>query len=304
VVGHAAQGETLEIGRADPGGWARVHRGSTVVGYVRALPRYVRVQEGTAPQPAGETGGRRWWIVAGLAAALAGVVLVGLVRRRGARAGAPAGAARSADLARYLDAAELRAGPVYHLPQSEMTVPFPEPGFTSPAPASHGADDGASERNGRAFEEWAVEKLGRWPFHLKEWRGDKYVNGVFAESTLDPDLVIEYRDGTDSARFAVECKWRSRYWDDGLRWGKHKHLHRYRRYAREKHIPVYLLLGVGGTGGSPEDVYLLPLEHVQYPILYRRELRSGDSTDGDGVFVFDTRSRRLRLVPSHRDDSI
>lgn len=289
VVTHAGKGARLRIARPDARGWAAVRRGFRTVGYVRAIPPYVRVEE--------DAGGGAWWLLAALAAA--GGVWVVMARGRTAPASLFPAPPPPADPG--FD--HTLPAPVRVLDHAPPYAPPPSAAWHGRSPhtaaAAAGSEETEAERNGRDFEKWAAVRLGKGPFHLKEWRGDKYVDGVFAESTLAPDLLVEYRDGQERARFAVECKWRSRYYgSDELRWGEQKHLRRYQRYAEENGIPVYLLIGVGGSGAEPLDVYLVPLEEVPSDRLYFRELKDKDCVDRDGVFRYDVQRRRLRLFPT------
>lgn len=285
VVTHAGKGARLRIAKPDDRGWAAVRSGSRTIGYVRALPEYVRGEEDA-------DGGGAWWLLAALAAAGGAWVL--MTRGRSAPASIPPADDAWADRTLPAPSREPVATPMYTPPAAQPAA-WREDGAHT---ASAGNEETEAERNGRNFEEWAAVRLGRHPFHLKDWRGDKYVAGVYAESTLAPDLLVEYRDGRERVQFAVECKWRSRYFgSDELRWGEQKHLRRYQRYAEENGIPVYLLIGVGGSGAEPLDVYLVPLEEVPSDRLYFRELKDKDRADRDGVFRYDVQRRRLRLLP-------
>jgi hypothetical protein len=280
VVTHASAGARIQVTRPDADGWAAVRSGRRTVGYVRALPRYVRME------PAAErgAGGGVWWLFAAVAAAGAGAAVA--LRGRPGRVPAPALAAPLPDLAPGWD-------------DTLVAPPSRHPAVAPPLPASRSAEEKEkeAERNGRDFENWAAVRAARGGLALVEWRSDKYVEGVYAEGNLAPDLLVEDREGEAAIPFAVECKWRSRYrGTDKLQWGEWHHLHRYRKYAR-RGTPVYLLIGIGGTGAEPRDVYLVPLERVAYPWLYERELRQNDHVAGDGVFAVDRVSRRLRLVP-------
>ena len=53
-----------------------------------------------------------------------------------------------------------------------------------------------------------VAKFSKKYFKLKEWAGDKYVNGTYAETNFHPDLVFKFTLKGESKTFAVECKWR------------------------------------------------------------------------------------------------
>lgn len=276
-MGVLAEGARIRIAQADADGWAPVHRGFRKVGYVRALPRNVRV-DGTAESPSFAL-----WLIGGVA--LIGAFVLGTRSRFVTEPGpiAPAPPPAGEDVTLAVPAPEVTA---------HMTAPAP-----APAATPEQKPESQAEQNGREFEEWAARRLSKAPFHLMEWRGDKYVDGVYAESTLAPDLVVEYRDRGHRIRFAVECKWRRRYWEDGLRWGEHKHLARYNRYAADQQIPVYLLLGVGGTGGEPSEVFLVPLKDARYPVLFARELTKFDRVERDGRFDVDDANGWLRLLP-------
>lgn len=281
VVTHAGAGARIQVTRPDADGWAAVRSGRRTVGYVRALPRYVRME----PAPERTSGlGAAGWLLGALAAAGAGAAVA--LRSRPGRAPVPTPAAPPPHRAPGWD-------------DTRVAPPSRHPAVTHPVPASPTAEEKEreAERNGRDFENWAVLRAARGGLALVEWRSDKYVEGVYAEGNLSPDLLVEDREGKDPIPFAVECKWRSRYRGaDKLQWGEWYHLHRYRKYA-ERGTPVYLLIGIGGTGAEPRDVYLVPLERVAYPWLYERELRKHDHVAGDGVFSVDRASRRLRLVP-------
>lgn len=284
VVTHAGKGARLRIAKPDERGWAAVRRGRRTIGYVRALPEYVRTEEGAGgSSPA-------WWLLAALAAGGAWVVVT-----RGRTASAPASIPTTPPADPALESDRTLTAP--------RPAPAPAPVYAAPPPARVHAAPAAQEeteaaRNGREFEHWAALRLGKLPFCLKDWRGDKFVAGVFAESTLYPDLLVEYQGEGDPVQFAVECKWRSRYYGtDELRWGEQRHLRRYQQYAEEKGLPVYLLIGVGGTGAAPREVYLVPLQEVPSSRLYFRELKGKDRVDHDGVFRYDGERRRLRLLP-------
>ncbi|HST61407.1 MAG TPA: SH3 domain-containing protein [Longimicrobium sp.] len=263
VVTHAGAGARIQVTRPDADGWAAVRDGRRTVGYVRALPRYVRME----PDAARGSGlGAAWWLFAALAAAGAWAAL----RGRSGRAPAPASTAPRPDIAAPLP----DSAPGWD--DTLVAPPFPHPAMTHSVSAGPTAKEKEreAERNGRDFESWAAVRVKRSGLALVDWRSDKYVEGVYAEANLAPDLLVEYREGGERIPFAVECKWRSRYYQtDKLQWGEWRHLNRYRKYAIEHGTPVYLLIGVGGTGAEPRDVYLVPLERVEYPWLYERELR-------------------------------
>ena len=116
---------------------------------------------------------------------------------------------------------------------------------------------------GDKFESLIAKKFNRNYFKIKEWAGDKYVEGIYAESTLNPDLVISFNLGKINQLFAVECKYRSKYIMDGIIWAKENQIKHYRSYQEKENIPVFVAIGVGGKPDSPDDLYIIPLREIE-----------------------------------------
>lgn len=68
-----------------------------------------------------------------------------------------------------------------------------------------------NKKSGDDFEKFVTQKFSRRYFKIKEWAGDKYVNGVYAQTTQQPDLLLELNLKKQSAEFSVECKWRRNF---------------------------------------------------------------------------------------------
>jgi len=84
------------------------------------------------------------------------------------------------------------------------------------------------------------------------------------ESDQEPDLRL--RNKKSNERIAVECKFRTRLWQmdgvSGITWPK-KYGDRYRSYAKDKNVPVYIALGLGGNPRNPKKLFLAPLEKLE-----------------------------------------
>jgi len=110
---------------------------------------------------------------------------------------------------------------------------------------------------GREFEDYVLELLGvadNGKLTLKEWRGDKSLPGVYPEGNSNPDLVLEY----DGKSFAIECKWRSHLpkdIDKELLPPARAAL--FEKYAKERRMPIFLLLGIGGLPSDPDVLYIM-----------------------------------------------
>jgi hypothetical protein len=135
-------------------------------------------------------------------------------------------------------------------------------------------NDLSSLEKGFLFEDYIVtlfdNKSGR--FRLLTWRSDKKAsNGVLAESNSYPDLEFCFIDR--KKRFAIECKWRHRFYDGKLAWAKKNQIEIYREYEIENKIPVFIAIGVGGHPSDPAQLFVTPLSHIQrYPEVFKSHL--------------------------------
>ena len=108
---------------------------------------------------------------------------------------------------------------------------------------------------GREFEDYMLEFLdipNNKKLTLKEWRGDKSMPGVYPESNSAPDFVFDY----DGKAFAVECKWRNHISKDiEKELLPADRMAFFRQFSIDRHMPVYLLLGIGGLPNDPDCLY-------------------------------------------------
>jgi hypothetical protein len=180
--------------------------------------------------------------------------------------------------------------PPNHEPQPRISIPEPPKRATAPQ------DQLPDEKGGR-FERWVVKKFSREYFSIKEWRGDKYEDGFYAESSLNPDFEIEFHLGKLRETFAVECKWRKGFVQGrkrGLEWATERQIQNYQNYAQAKGIPVFVIIGVGGEPDDPDEIYLVKLEYLKLPYVtaeyLARFLRKNKGMD----FYYDNKLHELR----------
>jgi hypothetical protein len=129
------------------------------------------------------------------------------------------------------------------------------------------------KESGDVFERLVVSKFDTRYFKLKEWAGDKYINGIYAETTTNPDLVLCYSAGKTQKTIAVECKYRSKYTKDGIFWASAQQISNYRNYQDETKIPVFVAIGVGGVPDNPEDFFVIPLDKLFDRFISRRKMQ-------------------------------
>jgi len=65
------------------------------------------------------------------------------------------------------------------------------------------------KKKGDDFEKFIIKKFNQKFYTIKQWASDKYVDGIYSEENLQPDIVAEFNYGEYSKLVAVECKYRS-----------------------------------------------------------------------------------------------
>jgi hypothetical protein len=135
-------------------------------------------------------------------------------------------------------------------------------------------DNLTSKEKGDRFEEFVVKRFSSEKFYkLMEWRGDKYVDGIFAESNQYPDLELVFKLKEIERRFAIECKYRSEVIEGDVKITYEDQLKRYKEFDSKTDIPVYMLLGLGGSSKNPSELFLIPISGIEYPYISYEKLK-------------------------------
>ncbi len=152
-----------------------------------------------------------------------------------------------------------------------------------------------SVEKGIEFEKFIVSNFSKQHFKLLRWRSDKYVNGIYASENKDPDLVFEYHNQNGSFRFAVECKWRSGFFEGNIQLAKPYQILNYHEFIFREKIPVFIALGIGGYPWLPADLYLFQLKSLPAGQIHLDEqfLKRFKRAMPDSNIYFDTSSGNL-----------
>ena len=144
---------------------------------------------------------------------------------------------------------------------------------------------------GREFEEYVLNLFRsnqEEEYCLKEWRGDKILNGLTPENNHYPDFVFQYHLGDLRRDFAIECKWRKDFTRDGnVEILSQTNVTSYPQFATEKGIPVFIILGMFGQPWEPQEIYILPLDVVKTPSFHRDHLLPFRRLFASASFHFD-----------------
>ncbi len=151
-----------------------------------------------------------------------------------------------------------------------------------------------NEKNGLDFEKFVVQKFNKKYFTTEEWTGDKFVNGHYSETSQNPDMVMNFRIQQESYHFAVECKWRKEYYKNGLEFSSEAQLERYRKFQSQRDIPVFILIGLGGTGADPLSLYILPLKDINSSFITKQDLKKYQMNHLAGNFFYEYEIENLK----------
>jgi hypothetical protein len=130
------------------------------------------------------------------------------------------------------------------------------------------------KEKGLDFEKYIVQKFSKQYFKILDWAGDKYVNGYFAQTTLEPDLKLQFKHKHIQVEFSVECKYRSSFYKNGIMWGSEQQLKNFQNFSAQKNQPVFIIIGVGGTANAPEDLFLVRLSDIYSTFLEKSTLNT------------------------------
>lgn len=151
---------------------------------------------------------------------------------------------------------------------------------------NHFPKDSPQEK-GFLFEKYVVEKFDRTIFKLFEWRSDKYHEGIYAVSNSLPDLEYNFKTSRHNFRIGIECKWRFKFTNKKIEVANERNLENYWQYSKDREIPVFIILGVGGKPEAPEELYIIPLDEIQGPVLYRNQLNQFKRKYIENNFFYD-----------------
>jgi hypothetical protein len=105
-----------------------------------------------------------------------------------------------------------------------------------------------------------------------DWTSDKEAKGKFVESNKNPDLIMQLNLHEKQYPFAVECKYRQNYYNGEIDISYPDQLKRYKKFEKEKGMPVFMAIGVENNPKSPESLFIIPIRNLHQTSLNRKEL--------------------------------
>jgi hypothetical protein len=115
------------------------------------------------------------------------------------------------------------------------------------------------EAKSEAFEEWVLAHMSRQHHTVKDRRADK--NARYA-ADVHPDMVVALELVDTEYPFAIECKWRNSLMGAGVDLSEEQ-IARYQRFALDRQMPIFLIVGIGGHPSAPEELFVVPLNRLE-----------------------------------------
>jgi hypothetical protein len=131
-----------------------------------------------------------------------------------------------------------------------------------------------NKKKGDDFEKFIIKKFNKQYFTIKQWAGDKFIDGTYSEKTQQPDIIVEFNLRDYSKKVAIECKWRSSTFKGGVQVSYADQLKRYKEFEQQEKTDVYIALGIGGRASMPDSLYLIPLKSISNPFISENDLSS------------------------------
>jgi hypothetical protein len=116
---------------------------------------------------------------------------------------------------------------------------------------------------GRLFEEYVTRLFNKRNFRIDKRHESRKIIGHYVPISFTyPDLELVFFIGPKQYRFAVECKWRRAFNNDKIQWAKPHQIKAYEDFQRQKCIPVFIAIGIGGYPSRPEKLFVTPLSNI------------------------------------------
>lgn len=119
---------------------------------------------------------------------------------------------------------------------------------------------------------------------LKEKITEEYAKRVsdyepWADNLYDacaPHLVVTHKGNDGEYKFGLMTIWRNRFTKHGLSMMARSQFLKVKLFEQEIDIPVFMIIGIGGTALKPEQLFIVPFSEIENhfipkPIAYRYE---------------------------------
>lgn len=157
---------------------------------------------------------------------------------------------------------------------------------------SHQVDDEEHDRNGKIFQHYILRFFPSSEFEMLDWRNDHYSEDIAKAMNTLPGIEFRVKQADREIKFGVVSRWIKEFHNGKLTWAHQYQLKAYKDWEYKYQNHVFTIIGLGGSPGSPEKLFIIPLRRISSPMLTETEARkyvrekTGDFTlKSDGMFL-------------------
>jgi hypothetical protein len=139
------------------------------------------------------------------------------------------------------------------------------------------------------FEAFVITLFDPLFFRSERMKHRALVGNKLSEN-IQPDLHMRFDHKEATARVAVQCLYKASSDKQQLTLFSLKQLQFYTHYEEEHEIPVYYVIGVGGTSSDPKELYLIPAKAIQTEVVNKSFLKPFQKS---GMFFYNAAAGKL-----------
>ena len=141
------------------------------------------------------------------------------------------------------------------------------------------------------FEAFVITLFDPLYFRHRRPKAERVLAGKRSEGETLPDLEFEFNYKETQARLAIKCLYYKNGGTNELQLFSSERQEAFRHFEEGSGMPLYYVVGIGGTPDDPKELYLIPARAVEKEFLTRAELKPFAKS---GMFFFSSTAGRLR----------
>lgn len=141
------------------------------------------------------------------------------------------------------------------------------------------------------FEAFVITLFDPLYFRHRRPKAERVLAGKRSEGETLPDLEFEFNYKETHVRLAIKCLYYKNGGTNELQLFSSERQEAFRQFEEGSGMPLYYVVGIGGTPDDPRELYLIPARAVEKEFLTRAELKPFAKS---GMFFFSPTAARLR----------
>lgn len=141
------------------------------------------------------------------------------------------------------------------------------------------------------FEAFVITLFDPLYFRHRRPKAERVLAGKRSEGETLPDLEFEFNYKEAHARLAIKCLYYKNGGTNEVQLFSSERQEAFRHFEEGSGMPLYYVVGIGGTPDDPKELYLIPAKAIEKEFLTRAELKPFGKS---GMFFFSSTAGRLR----------